>query len=325
MDKRLLLKPVPKPAPRGCVIQKNYPFPIVGQSAIASTSTDDPKQQWKCFIGYIKGECVLVTDEESVNMLFDMGFFGKGTLSKRGPGFHSSEKNLSQSTEQRSSSDDEGTPGSKRKKVDHENIFSIKADPVATTQEKSSDVEHSVSSSASQKESLQLTFQEAFFLSYGLGCLVVMDTNNKPLDLIKLWKKFCELSSSHDFPVMYTAYHHFRSKGWVVRSGLNYGAHYVLYKDGPVFYHSTYAVIVKEVNEKDLSVIENSGRLPMTWPFLAALNRINSHVAKGVVFAFVLKPQLLSDHILTSPLCVSRFKIQELLLKRWVPTAEREK
>lgn len=324
MDKRLLLKPVPKPAPRGCVIQKNYPFPIVGQSAVASTSADDPEPQWKCLIGYIKGECVLVSNEESVNMLFNMGFFGKGTLSKRGPGFRSSDRNSKKGTEQ-SLSDDEGAPGSKRKKLDYDGSITIKADPVTTTQEKTSDVEHSVSSSASQKENLQLTFHEAFFLSYGLGCLVIMDTNNKPLDLIKLWKKFCELSSSQNFPVMYTAYHHFRSKGWVVRSGLHYGADFVLYKDGPSFYHSTYAVIVKEIKEKGLTEIENSGRLPMTWPFLAALNRINSHVAKGVMFAFVVKPQLMSDQILTTPLCVSRFKIQELLVKRWVPAAEREK
>lgn len=48
----------------------------------------------------------------------------------------------------------------------------------------------------------------------------------QPLDLMRLWHRFCELHPSQNFPVMYTAYHHFRSKGWTVRSGINYGVDY---------------------------------------------------------------------------------------------------
>ncbi|KAH6948261.1 hypothetical protein HPB50_023312 [Hyalomma asiaticum] len=63
----------------------------------------------------------------------------------------------------------------------------------------------------------------AYFLSYGLGCLIVND-GGEDLDLLKLWQRLCEL---HDnFPVRYAAYHHFRCRGWVVRSGARFGTDY---------------------------------------------------------------------------------------------------
>jgi hypothetical protein len=40
------------------------------------------------------------------------------------------------------------------------------------------------------------------------------------------------------FVVHYVVYHHFRSLGWVIKSGLKFCTDYLLYKRGPVFTHA---------------------------------------------------------------------------------------
>ena len=47
-----------------------------------------------------------------------------------------------------------------------------------------------------------------------------------------------------DFAVLYAGYTHFRSKGWIPRTGLQYGAEFVLYQKHPALAHSEYAVLV---------------------------------------------------------------------------------
>ena len=61
-------------------------------------------------------------------------------------------------------------------------------------------------------------------MSYGLGCLKVLDENNTPLDLVALWHRFS--AANNRFIPNYVAYHYFRSKGWVPKVGLKYGAEY---------------------------------------------------------------------------------------------------
>ena len=54
----------------------------------------------------------------------------------------------------------------------------------------------------------------------------------------------------------------------------------VLYKDGPPFYHSSYAVIVKPVKESNFRDVTNGGRPNLTWASLAAVHRVCSHSSK---------------------------------------------
>lgn len=42
------------------------------------------------------------------------------------------------------------------------------------------------------------------------------------------------------FLVNYAVYHHFRSLGWVVKSGIKFCVDLLLYKRGPVFHHAEY-------------------------------------------------------------------------------------
>jgi tRNA-splicing endonuclease subunit Sen2 len=45
--------------------------------------------------------------------------------------------------------------------------------------------------------------------------------NQTILSIEQFWSNLCELDSN--FPFKYAVYHHYRSKGWILKSGLKYG------------------------------------------------------------------------------------------------------
>ena len=47
------------------------------------------------------------------------------------------------------------------------------------------------------------------------------------MDLDRMWRVFSHLSPT--FPQRYVAYHNFRSKGWVPKTGLKYGTDFGRY------------------------------------------------------------------------------------------------
>lgn len=69
-----------------------------------------------------------------------------------------------------------------------------------------------------------LLFEEAFFLSYTLECLKIKSENGSVISILECWKQFNGLKK--DFPHFYAVYHFYRSKGWVVKSGHQYGGAY---------------------------------------------------------------------------------------------------
>lgn len=108
------------------------------------------------------------------------------------------------------------------------------------------------------KEWLHLSSFEVFFLVGMLGVLEVHDQDDEPLNLGILYTLFLK---SHEAPLpspqsqslsqdesvyrpdnpfllSYIAYHHYRSLGWAVKSGLKFCADWLLYKRGPVFGHA---------------------------------------------------------------------------------------
>ncbi|RUS23728.1 hypothetical protein BC938DRAFT_474709 [Jimgerdemannia flammicorona] len=80
-------------------------------------------------------------------------------------------------------------------------------------------------------EHVQLSLQEAFFLAYGLGCLKIYDTQEHELSLQDLWMAFVRVPGApsstvvtdNPFVVQYVAYHYYRSRGWVAKSGIKFG------------------------------------------------------------------------------------------------------
>lgn len=69
-----------------------------------------------------------------------------------------------------------------------------------------------------------LFLEEAFFLNYTLECLEIKAESGLVLSVPKCWKLFNGLKK--DFPYFYAAYHYYRSKGWVVKPGKQYGGDY---------------------------------------------------------------------------------------------------
>lgn len=73
------------------------------------------------------------------------------------------------------------------------------------------------------QEILYLDLEEAFFLCHALHCMTMKlnVTANKVLLLEDLWKLFINVDPN--FVQKYVTYHYFRSRGWIVKSGINLG------------------------------------------------------------------------------------------------------
>ncbi|XP_059185454.1 tRNA-splicing endonuclease subunit Sen2 [Centropristis striata] len=167
-------------------------------------------------------------------------------------------------------------------------------------------------------EFLQLSLEEAFFLVYSLGCLSVY-LHQEPLSIIQLWRKFRSLQP--DFVSSFSAYQHYRSRGWVPKGGggAKYGADLMLYRKGPPFYHASYSVVVERVD----AAFGSGAQRGFSWRSLAALSRITANVSKELMLCYIIYPADLSDGELDSPVCLRRLQVQEVIVSRWVSSRER--
>ncbi|CAM4589363.1 unnamed protein product [Caretta caretta] len=165
-------------------------------------------------------------------------------------------------------------------------------------------------------EYLQLSLEEAFFLVYALGCLSIY-YNEEPLTILKLWEIFSEVQPN--FRTTYMAYHYFRSKGWVPKVGLKYGTDLLLYRKGPPFYHASYSVIAELVNDNFVGSL----RRPLNWMSLSGLNRTTMNVSKELMLCYLIRPCDMTEKEMSSPDCLKRIKVQELIVNRWVSSRER--
>ncbi|NWX09474.1 SEN2 endonuclease, partial [Caloenas nicobarica] len=165
-------------------------------------------------------------------------------------------------------------------------------------------------------EYLQLSLEEAFFLVYALGCLSIY-YGEEPLTILKLWEVFSEVKPN--FKTTYMAYHYFRSKGWVPKVGLKYGTDLLLYRKGPPFYHASYSVLAELVDDS----FEGSLRRPLSWTSLSGLNRTTANASKELMLCYLIRPSDMTEKEMSTPECMKRIKVQELIVSRWVSSRER--
>eukprot|EP01135_Chromosphaera_perkinsii_P004653 Nk52_evm2s293 gene=Nk52_evmTU2s293 len=128
-----------------------------------------------------------------------------------------------------------------------------------------------------------LSVYEAVYLADSVGKLSLGNMSAFYTLLTRnCWGNMCDNVSNglKEFLGMYICYGHFRSLGWVVKSGLKYGADFVLYKDGPVFYHSTYCVTV-------VTVYENEQEDELKWRNIMAASRCSENVKKQTAICTV--------------------------------------
>lgn len=170
---------------------------------------------------------------------------------------------------------------------------------------------------------LHLELCESFFLSYALGCFTVRDsdsceqssfTNDGQLSLLAMWQLFRQLEP--DFPLRYRVYHHYRTKGWVVRSGYCMGADWGLYKLGPAQYHATYTVRVEGVDRRSGEVVEMMGVKAVTWGDMLAQTRVAVTVKKELLVTRVGVRGDFKDW--DSPHCLGEMSVTTSRVKRWV-------
>jgi len=173
--------------------------------------------------------------------------------------------------------------------------------------------------------SLQLELCEAFYLSHALGCLVVSreeEEECQEMSLLQMWRQYSKLES--DFPYRYAAYHHFRSRGWVTRSGYSMGSDWLLYKLGPPFYHASFTVYVEAVCGSTGKVLSKPGLIhPVTWTQLLALNRLNENVNKHMLLARVEEHGIQQQDILSPTTMLPKLAVSLKRMKRWQPRGER--
>ena len=177
------------------------------------------------------------------------------------------------------------------------------------------------------KEPLQLSCEEATYLSVKLDILQVLAADRRPVTTETLWAHFCSVCGR--FVERYTAYQYYRSKGWVPKSGLKFGVDFLLYKEGPSFYHSTYAVIVSLLEHateqsQESFVSSSSPQSGISWREVIALDRVNEAAGKELIVCYVMKPPSFSQDELKLPSCVASLEVREMFVKRWVPERERQ-
>lgn len=179
------------------------------------------------------------------------------------------------------------------------------------------------------REHLQLTPEEAFFLSYALGVLAIHPSSSSTtplsspnlLTLLRTHSYFpplapSRLTPSDPFLLSYITYHHFRSLGWVVRSGIKFGVDYLLYQRGPAFAHAQFSVVVVPSGG-------GRGEKHRNWWWLHAVNRVQSQVLKNLVICFVEVPASVGDGEDIREL-LGRYKVREMVIKRWTPNRTRD-
>jgi tRNA-splicing endonuclease subunit Sen2 len=195
------------------------------------------------------------------------------------------------------------------------------------------------------QEHLQLTMEEAFFLSYGLGVLTIYDADTKkPIPTKELFSRFRQTSyfppapiplarPDDPFMINYVVYHHFRSLGWVVRGGIKFSVDFLLYSRGPVFTHAEFGVIIlPSYSDPYWSADEATCKYvakkePRSWSWLHCINRVNSQVKKTLILVYVDIPTPLpSEEEKSMPIAkiLERYTVREVVLKRWLSNRSRD-
>lgn len=329
-DVLLNIKSEQKPLRKGVSLfsKERLPFPIPllnSANQVQYPLAEKGVIYFNCYINYEK-RCCEVRDESSMYALYQHGYFGKGSLSSNGP-VHQVVNEVAESRMNRKSNK------KKTQSLDPEEKLREAFPYIPEKQEIINDLYRSSSSEAETakgpevgrsfettldqlleldgQENLKLGLEETFFLAYALGCMTVTDPKvERKLNLNEIWSAFCRLHCEHDqvqFTAYYAAYHYFRSKGWVVKSGTKYGSDFVLYKEGPEFYHSLFSVIVSTIKSNE----DISAKYPdRDWLFMSSWLRVSEGVMKCPVICVVVIPVDVDHEAFKDPRVIQSYAIK---------------
>lgn len=228
-------------------------------------------------------------------------------------------------------------------------------------------------------EHLQLTPEEAFYLTYVLGALDIVDGNYlggitatpalpawyllrmysayalSPTDdaaIVGLKKLFQyrerlaqktaalpiaqQIAPDNSFLLKYVVYHHFRSRGWVVRPGIKFAVDYLLYLRGPAFHHAEFGIqIVPSYShpywsETPERVAHRKEKENKDWWWFHRVNRVQTAVMKTLVLVYVEVPPPWDGETKQNAIAVDigqvlkSYTVREVVFKRWSPSRNRD-
>ncbi|KAK4055880.1 tRNA splicing endonuclease subunit sen2 [Microbotryomycetes sp. JL221] len=366
---------------------------------------------------------VWVTQQDDMKLLWQRGFFGKGTLSRSEPSWKQRVENKLAQLEgrQQNLTSEEYTalrrverkaeklvkqkereaeklaaaaargltvtqhdvPSSLKEPV-NEDTMSLELSPEADEPEQVVDPEERPPAWHLEAEHLQLQPEEAFFLIFAVGCVDLRKgsmlestdsdtTTTSPMTILKAWQTFLHdiaimnspvsqirrqgqlqtFDLTHDprfnrfdspFLINYAVYHHFRSMGWVTRSGVKFCCDWVLYgPGGPVGGHAEFSVVVvpnyadpqDQISSPFKSTFASDsllgeGERKNSWRWFHTINRVCSGVKKTLVLLHVLIPPLSSlpnvpGWIAQHPTqAISKFEMREVTVRRFLAGRSRD-
>lgn len=168
-------------------------------------------------------------------------------------------------------------------------------------------------------EMLELQPVEATFLTWALPVLQLstheLFSKLFPVDYDQMTEEI------YQFIIQYVTYHHYRSHGWCVKSGIKFGCEYLLYKRGPPFQHAEFCIMVMDAREKEQK------HKDYTW--YSTISRVCSVARKTMILCYV---EPLVDQDTITQLWREKkyinlfqaFQINEIIYKRWVPGKNRD-
>ncbi|CCF56588.1 hypothetical protein KAFR_0B02910 [Kazachstania africana CBS 2517] len=303
-------------------------------------------------ISITKNGQIMVTERESMTYLWEHGFFGTGTLSRSEPSWFSRTYNddsstnvLEAITERRrlqrlefknerekitkrlnelrkkrdinSAEDIEGIVKEETRllEIERESLrnFKEKQESLSASIWKQKDAATSLDIDLVNYESLELMPVEALFLSFAIPVL-----NIRSDDLLNtLFHENANCETINRFINKYVAYHHYRSHGWCVRSGIKFGTDYLLYKRGPPFQHAEICVMV----------IDSQASNDYTW--YSTLSRVSSGAKKTLLLCYV-EVMLNNEEVMELwqkkdlTTIFTNCKVGEVIYRRWVPGKNRD-
>ncbi|XP_018576539.1 tRNA-splicing endonuclease subunit Sen2 isoform X2 [Anoplophora glabripennis] len=293
-----LIEPKPK---KHCRLPQNIPLPVI-------LKKDGTLYKFK---GIFNDFCVIVEDEQDMKNIISMGYFGKANLSRSYPQFNQSKTEIIRERQYKRRKDwakKNSNKKSKKKVIvvpdsDEEKYYFINLQPQYQIDE------------SNVKETVWLSLEESFFLSSIVKCLHVY-YEGKSLRIDEMWTMFS--ATDPHFIQNYIVYYHFKAKNWVVKPGIKFGGDFLLYKQGPPFYHASYVVVIDIVNE-NLERIEHFSRRSMDNVPLLSLNRLCETAGKELLICQVIWPQ--NVHIDYKN--IADVIIKENVMRRWISSQER--
>ncbi|XP_039482291.1 tRNA-splicing endonuclease subunit Sen2-2 [Drosophila santomea] len=103
--------------------------------------------------------------------------------------------------------------------------------------------------SGDEDETLLLGMEESCFLAHYLKVLDIRNSAGCFMD----FHRFVEVAKEQNdkFLENLASYVYFKSKNWVIKSGIKFGGDFLIYKQSPRLYHASFLVIVQKPGDSD--------------------------------------------------------------------------